>query len=364
MQQGFFPSPGSLQDKKPDQMKIFMTADAEIPVPPRLYGGIERIIASLIEEYRRRGHEVALAARADSTAEVDYFLGWPVGTSAGFSAFRTNAFALQKAVREFRPDIIHSFSRLLWLLPLLGSDIPRIMSYQRPPTGLTVAWSNRLHGRMLQFTGCSEHIAETGRSHGGGRWSAIPNFIDIAKFTFVPSVPADAPLVFLSRIESIKGVHNAIAVARASGRKLVIAGNKVESMEGIRYWESQVAPWIGRDGIEYVGPVDDVAKNALLGRAAAMIVPIEWEEPFGIVFAEALACGTPVISTRRGSLPEIVREGVTGFFIDSTESGVQAVNRLNSLDRAACRQDAVEHFSLDRISTRYLALYENAVKGY
>jgi glycosyltransferase involved in cell wall biosynthesis len=344
-------------------MKILLTADAEIPVPPRLYGGIERIIASLIEEYRGRGLEVGLAARADSTVNVDYFCPWPVGSSAGFRAFSANAAALKKAVAVFRPEVIHSFSRLLWLLPLLGSDIPRIMSYQREPTGRTVAWSNRLHGGLLQFTGCSEHIARTGSRVGGGRWTAIPNFIDAEKFTFVPAVPADAPLVFLSRIESIKGVHNAIAIARASHRRLLIAGNKVDSAEGMQYWESAVAPWIGRDGIEYVGPVDDEAKNALLGQAAAMVVPIEWEEPFGIVFTEALACGTPVISTHRGSLPEIIREGVTGFLIDSTESGVEAVNRLDTLDRAACRQDALDRFSLDKIGSRYLALYEKAIRG-
>jgi glycosyltransferase involved in cell wall biosynthesis len=124
-----------------------------------------------------------------------------------------------------------------------------------------------------------------------------------------------------------------------------------------------VAPHIGRDGIEYVGEMNDVQKNDLLGRAAAMIVPIQWDEPFGIVFAEAFATGTPVITCARGALPEIVTPGRTGFFIKGVEDGVAAVARIGELDRAACREVAETRFSLPVCAEMYLRLYADARKG-
>ena len=161
---------------------------------------------------------------------------------------------------------------------------------------------------VLRFTGCSDYIAACGR-RAGGDWQGIPNFFEIDALKFSPTVAPDAPLCFLSRVESIKGAHWAIEIARRTGHRLVIAGNHADSGAEGDYWRKEIEPWIGRDGIEYVGPVDDAQKNKVLGEARAMVVPIQWDEPFGIVFAEALACGTPVISCPRGSLPEIVRPG-------------------------------------------------------
>ena len=345
-------------------VRILLTADAELPVPPKLYGGIERVIASLIEEFRRRGHVVGLVAHGDSDVACDFFRPWPGLTSTGRADSLRNALALRRAAMDFHPDILHSFSRLAWLLPLrLPSPVacfpsfPLIMSYQREPSGRTVALSRKIHGDRLRFTACSEQLAEKGRQRGGGHWTGIPNFIDPAKFTFVPEVPADAPLVFLSRIEPIKGCHNAIAIAKASGRRLLIAGNRVETGSAAGYWDREIAPHLGKDGIEYVGTVDDAQKNELLGKAAAMVIPIEWDEPFGIVFAEALACGTPVLSTARGAVPEIVEHGVHGFMITDVGSGRDAVSRLDEIDRTACRGRVEEKFTLEKVAGDYLSLY-------
>jgi len=181
-------------------------------------------------------------------------------------------------------------------------------------------------------------------------------------YTFKPQVAEDAPLVFLSRLEPIKGVHGAIAAAQQSGRRLLIAGNRIDTPAGQDYWESQIAPHLNHQ-IEYIGPVNDQQKNDLLGQAAAMIVPIEWDEPFGIVFAEALACGTPIISTPRGSLPEIVRPGMDGFLVNSVDEAVAAIHQLSSLDRHNCRQRAETHFSATAIVEQYEALYERRVRG-
>src|SRR5262249_24404718 len=160
-------------------------------------------------------------------------------------------------------------------------------------------------------------------------------FVDTNFYRFRAKVRDDAPLVFLSRVERVKGAHTAIAVARGTGRRLIIAGNHAETGREFDYWTREIAPQLG-GRVEYVGPVDDAHKNALLGEAAAMIVPIEWNEPFGIVFTEALACGTPVISCGRGGLPEIVRPGIDGFLVNSVEEGCDAVINLHKIDRAAC----------------------------
>ena len=185
----------------------------------------------------------------------------------------------------------------------------------------------------------------------------IPTFTD-----FEPEVGQDAPLVFLSRVERIKGAHTAITVARRTGRRLIIAGNHASSGPELDYWTNEIAPHLG-GAIEYVGPVDDQQKNALLGQAAALIVPIEWNEPFGIVFAEALACGTPVISCPRGALPEIVRHGVDGFLVTTIEEACNAVAKIDKIDRRNCRKRVEDRFSATIVSAQYERLYEERLAG-
>ena len=338
--------------------RILLTADPFLPVPPVLYGGIERIIASLCEEYRRHQCSVALLALDGSDAQVDALYRWPRGPkklSGALALWRQQA-ALSDAIRDFRPDVLHSFSRLAYLGRHLLSKLPKVMSYQRAPSYKTTKWASKLARDSLVFTGCSRHLAQTG-SQSGGDWRAIPNFVDPRKFDFVNDVAHDAPLVFLSRLEQIKGVHNAIAIAKRARRRLLIAGNRVGSPEGVAYWKTQIEPHLGRDDIEYVGPVNDREKNVLLGTAAAMVVPIEWDEPFGIVFAESLACGTPVISTPRGAVPEIVEHGKHGFIVTSIDEGAAAVTELKKISRRACREHVEANFGVSIVAQRYLALY-------
>lgn len=342
-------------------MRLLLTADPEIEVPPRLYGGIERIVDVLVRRLRAAGHIVGLVARPGSSCPADTVFAWPGQSSLSRRDTVTNTRFLWKTVRAFEPDLVHSFSRVAYLLPLLRGRIPVVMSYQREPTRRTSGLAVKLaRPGVITFTGCSEYIARRGRP-AGGEWHGIPNFADTEALSFVPTVAADAPLVFLSRVEEIKGAHWAIEIARRTGRRLVIAGNhsKGNDPEG-EFWRRRIAPEIGRGGVEYVGPVDDVQKNALLGQARAMLVPIQWNEPFGIVFAESLACGTPVISCPRGALPEIVRQGIDGFLIDSIEEGCSAVERVAALDRGACRRQAEAHFSPGAVVARYLDLYSKA----
>lgn len=342
-------------------MRVLLTADPTIPVPPIHYGGIERIVAGLAEELKARGVEVGLLAHNESRAEVAQFYAWKSEALKGAKVAFTNTLTLLRAVRAFRPDLVHSFSRLGYLIPLLASKMPKLMSYQRLTGGRQISIAAALGGSSLHFTGCSKFIAAMGR-RSGGVWSAIPNFVDSGEFRFVLTVKSDAPLVFLGRIERIKGAHLAIAIAKLSGRELVIAGNRAAAGAELEYWEKEILPEIGRNGISYRGPVDDDQKIELLGKSSALVAPIEWDEPFGIVFVEALACGTPVISCPRGAVPEIVRDGVEGFLIDTVESGARAVEQLPSISRSACRQRVLESFSRQVVVDRYLELYEDLVR--
>ncbi len=341
-------------------MRILLTADPELPVPPKLYGGIERIVNLLVTGLQSRGHTVALVAHSDSTSPANQRFPWTGKQSQNQLDALRNTAALWAAVQQFQPDIVHSFSRILYLLPLLTSPIPKVMSYQRQPSSRTVSWAAKLAGSSLTFTGCSDHICRQGRA-SGGIWQPIHNCVELEKYTFQPTVASDAPLVFLSRVERIKGAHTAIAAAIQTGRRLLIAGNYGTTGEEGRYWQEEIVPHLGRDGIEYVGTVNDSQKNALLGKAAAMIVPIEWEEPFGIVFAEALACGTPVISCPLGALPEIVRLGIDGYLVNNLEEACTAIQNLPQIDRQNCRQRAEQCFSALVIVDKYEQLYHSLI---
>jgi glycosyltransferase involved in cell wall biosynthesis len=318
------------------------------------------MIDGLVCELRRRGHSVALLAKSGSTCAADVAFAWPATAAHTGRGLLRHALRLRSAVASFRPDVIHSFSRLAYLAAVLPSGRPKIMSYQGQIGPRQVRWARRLARTSLRFTGCSEYICQLGRP-GGGAWRAIPNFVDPSRFTFRPTVPADAPLVFLSRLERIKGPHLAIEIARRARRPLILAGNRSWEGPEAQYFDEQIAPCLGRDGITWVGEVDDSQKNELLGRAAALLVPIQWDEPFGIVFIEAMATGTPVLTCPRGALPEIVDPGQTGFFFEGVVDGALAVDRINQLDRAKCRRLVEEQFTASSCVDQYIALYEHAL---
>jgi glycosyltransferase involved in cell wall biosynthesis len=232
--------------------------------------------------------------------------------------------------------------------------LPKIQSYQR--AGLpwrSIRTARRLASTSMQFTACSSNVYRDAPARDA--WRTIFNGVDLAKYTFRADVGGDAPLAFLGRIEPIKGAHNAIAIAKAAGRRLIVAGNRVPAYED--YFASEIAPHIDGDRVQYLGPVDDAAKNALLCNSAALLMPIEWEEPFGIVMAEAMACGTPVIGFARGSIGEVLRNGVNGYVCRGKSDALWAVARIGAIDRHAVRQDCEHRFSSTVIVDQYERLY-------
>jgi glycosyltransferase involved in cell wall biosynthesis len=261
--------------------------------------------------------------------------------------------------RRHEFGVVHSFGRLAALSPVLALRwLPKIQSYQRA----RIPWrSIRTAARMarssMRFTACSSNVYRTVPARDGsfGRWHTVFNGVDLAKYTFRPAVGEDAPLAFLGRLEPIKGAHHAISIAKQAGRRLVIAGNQVAECSD--YFESAIAPYVKGDRVEYLGPVDDTAKDAMLSTSAALLMPIEWEEPFGIVMAEAMACGTPVIGFARGSVPEVVRHGVNGFVCRDVAEAASAVGRLGAIDRAAVRADCAQRFGSAVVVDAYERLY-------
>lgn len=342
---------------KPQPLRIALTADPELPVPPRLYGGIERIVDMLARELHARGHEVTLFAHPDSHT-AGSLIPWPGAnsTSKRDTAWNAATLAQQVAIRRF--DVLHSFSRIAYLTPILPFALPKLMTYQRAISPRTVGMGHRLSRGSLEFTAISEWMMRDVKQIG--RWSLVPNGVPLHTYTFCPAVAADAPFVFLGRIEEIKGPHLAIDIARRCGRRLLIAGNIPDDQ---RAWvEARVMPHVDGDWVRYVGPVDDVQKNALLGQAAAFLMPILWDEPFGIVMTEALACGTPVLGLHRGAVPEVVDDGITGFVRQTTDELVAAVAQLPTIDRAACRRAVETRYSETVVVDGYEALYRQAVQ--
>jgi glycosyltransferase involved in cell wall biosynthesis len=339
-------------------LRILVTADPEIPVPPRHYGGIERIIALLVDGLTARGHDVTLVAHPDSAAPCR-LVPWrglkstsPVDTAA-------NAAQVARAVWHFRPDVVQGFGRLGYLVPVLPLAVPKVMSYQRAITPRSVRLGGWLSRGTITWTGCSRRLIEPVQHLG--RWTVIHNAVPVDRFECRTTAERDAPLMFLGRIEAIKGTHLAIDVARRAGRNLVIAGNVPDAAEHQEYFRSQVAPAIDGTNVVYAGAVDDREKSHLLSRSAALLMPVLWEEPFGIVMAEALACGTPVIGLSRGAFPEVVDEGVTGFACRDVDAMVAAVGRVDVLDRAACRRAAEQRFSGPALVAAYENLYARVV---
>ena len=332
-------------------MHVALLADPVVPVPPTLYGGIERVMDMLARGLAERGHEVTLFAHPDSDS-AGQLVPYRGASVAGPLDVARNALSIGRLAFR-RPDVVHSFGRLALLAPLLPTGLPKIMSYQREPTLSQVERAVRLaRPGTLAFTGCAEHIAVQTRPFAPSY--AVYNGVPLETYTFRPGVSEDAPLVFLGRLDPEKGAHTAIAVAQQTGRRLVIAGNVPAKSEG--YFEASIRPHLS-DRIEYVGPVDDVQKDELLGRALAFLMPIEWEEPFGIVMAEALACGTPVIGTPLGSVPEVVIDGETGFVRDSVTGLAEAVEAVETIDRADCRRDCEARFSDRAIVEAYIEVY-------
>ncbi|MBB3057104.1 glycosyltransferase family 4 protein [Mucilaginibacter gotjawali] len=338
-------------------MRILLIMDPGIPVPPILYGGHERLVSLFAEEYQKLGHEVTLLAGPEShcSGKTVTFGTNDLGRSKQVR-FKEARF-VWKYLRKNRDnfDLIHNFGRLVYLLPILNSPVKKIMTYGRPVATGGIKIVNSLPNRNLIFTACSDNCVATGNIKG--HWETVYNAIDFSQYTLNYKVGTAAPLMFLGRLDRIKGAHTAIDAAKATNNQLVIAGNVSHTEEDQAYFKTVIEPQIDGTQIKYVGPLNDAEKNMQLGQAQALLFPIEWDEPFGMVMIEAMACGTPVIAFRRGSVPEVVENGITGFIVDDAAGLQQKIAEIDTIDRFLCRKTAMERFNAEVIAHNYLQLF-------
>lgn len=334
-------------------MKIAIIADPFIPVPPKNYGGIERMIDMLVDGLTNNGHHVILVAHADSTANCE-LIKYPTKSSLNL----IGKMRVIAKVRHFQPDIIHSFARLAYLALLLPKSYVKIMSYQREPTISQIKKALILAKKdTLTFTGCSNYISNQIKPFA----KAFTVYNGYPDKTYTPNfeINKSAPLLFLGRIEHEKGAHIAIEIAQKTGRKLIIAGNIPDKSKA--YFIEQIRPHLSEQ-IEFIGEVNDQQKNKILGESAALLMPILWNEPFGIVIVEAMACGTPVIALSAGAIPEIINDKKSGFVCNSVKEMVDAVNKLENIKREDVYENALK-FSQSSITNSYQDLYKLLLKN-
>ena len=342
------------------QLRIAQVAPPLEPVPPRGYGGTERIVGALVTELVTRGHDVTTFASGDSdvagrlSPTVERALR-PAGVRGDWAPwfYATIRQVLDRA-DEF--DVIHA--HLEWANPLLraASPVPVLSTFHGR---LDLPWAGRL---LADLPGAIAISRSQAASHPSVRWAGIVhNGLALQDAPF--RTDRDDALVFVGRVAPEKGIVEAIEVARLTGRPLRIIAKRPVLPAEIDYAEAAFEPALRSAGslVEDLGELSGTERDAVVAESHALLMPGRWPEPFGLAAIEALACGTPVLTHRVGALPEIIRDGVDGFFGDDVEHLAFLAGRVDELDRAAIRASVLERFSAARMATRYEALYLAAV---
>lgn len=341
-------------------MRIAQISPLFEAVPPKLYGGTERVVSSLTEELVAMGHDVTLFASGDSM------------TAARLAPMRDRALRLSSDVRDW----IATYQRMVELVYRRKDEFDvlhfhvdyfplSLFSRQKVPFVTT------LHGRLdlpefVETYGTFPRAPFVSISNSQRRPIPDLNWVGTVLHGVPPERLRPQPvkqeyLAFLGRVSPEKGVDRAIRIAGRAGLKLKIAA-KVDNADK-DYYEAVIAPLI-RDnaGVEFIGEINDAQKPEFLSGAHALIFPIDWPEPFGLVMIEALACGTPVIAFNRGAVPEVIDDGVTGFIVNDVDAAVAAVDKVRTLSRAAVRVTFDRRFTARRMAEDYIDVYQRLVQ--
>ena len=340
-------------------MRIAQVAPLYESVPPRLYGGTERVVSWLTEELVRQGHDVTLFASADSLTNANLIPLCPQALRLDPNCWDPIAHHIHQIeqVLQHREefDIVHFHidylhfptsrrQRLPHLTTLHGRlDIPDLVSLFREFSDMPVVSISDAQRQPLPWINWQGTVY-----HG------------MPEDKFVPSYDSGKYLAFLGRISPEKGSDQAIQIALRAGMPLKIAA-KVDRKDQ-DYFENQIKPLLNNSLIEFVGEISDLEKNEFLGNASALLFPIDWCEPFGIVLIEAMACALPVVAYPLGSVPEIIEDGVSGFLVHNVEKAARVLKNLSTVDRPACRRAFEERFSVKRMAHDYLAIYDRIIK--
>ena len=336
-------------------MRIAMVAPLAEAVPPKRYGGTERVVSVLTEELVKRGHDVSLFASGDSRTRARLVACTPKSLRLSGDELLPTASALIELADAYGSagefDLLHN--HVDWLaFPF--ARLARVPTISTVHGRLDLAPIRHTYDRFREQPLVAISDAQRAFLPDANWLATIHNGIALEHFQF-RSDPGDY-LVFLGRINAEKRPDRAIEIAGRVGMRLVIAA-KVDPVDR-DYYKDEIEPLIHRSPwVEYIGEVDEVQKDELLGHAYAYLFPIDWPEPFGLTMIEAMATGTPVVASRAGSVPEVVRHGVTGFICDDVDGMVKAVEDVAHLDRADCRADVDSRFSAEAMTDAYEAVY-------
>jgi len=341
-------------------MRIAQVAPLTEAIPPKLYGGTERVVHWITEELVALGHEVTLYASGDSRTSAKLEASWPRALRLDGSIRDPNA--LHMMMLERVRQQAHEFDILHFHL-----DYYPFSLFARQPTPFVTT----LHGRLdlpehqpLFATFPTLPLVSISNSqrrpvpHAG--WVRTIHH-GLPEKLLTPQPAKQEYFAFLGRIAPEKGVDRAVRIARECGIPLKMAA-KVDKADR-DYFEEKIRPQIDGKSVEYIGEINDTDKAAFLSGAVALLVPIDWPEPFGLVMIEAMACGTPVIAFNRGSVPEVIDDGLTGFIVEDEQGAIGAAYRLSELSRPAIRQRFEERFTARRMAQDYLSVYRSLMEG-
>jgi glycosyltransferase involved in cell wall biosynthesis len=347
------------------RMRVALLAPPWIPIPPPGYGGIELVVAELAGGLVRQGHDVALLAAPGSCsdAEVVTLLEDTHPDSIGDTMVDVDhvgrALAvIDDAAARGRPfQIVHDHSGYTLVAMADRVDVPVLHTMHGPFTDDSSTFYRR-HAGKVWLSALSRAQLDAG-PEGLRTVGAIPNPINVRAWPFAPD--KDDYLLWMGRMDTGKGPHRAIAAAREAGMPLVVAGPVQPGQQ--EFFEREVEPHIDGRAVRYVEEVGGKDKRDLFAGAAALLMPIRWPEPFGMVMVEAMACGTPVIAFPEGSAPEVVRDGTSGFIVDDEAAMADAVGRLGELDPARVRGWVEEQFDTDVVTRAYEGAYRQVIEA-
>jgi glycosyltransferase involved in cell wall biosynthesis len=347
-------------------MRIAQIAPIVERIPPKKYGGIERVIHALVEELVARGHDVTLFASGNSVTSGKLVSVVPKGLREvrnekdmyGFNTESLLNMGLAYARhREF--DIIHDHNPLLSLPTANIVQTPVVMTWHGPYEKYMIKYfKNFLRPHLVSLSRSQAALAPD-LTFAGTVYNGLP----MEEYPF--SKKHGDYLVFIGRIDMQKGVHLAMDAAIALNKKLIIAAKLDESVPEIKkYFDDYIAPRLKAHPklLSWIGEVNEKERNQLFRNALCLLHAVTWPEPFGLTLIEAGACGTPVVAFNRGAIPEIVEDGVTGFVVESVEEMVEAVRNIETIDRATCRARMLSRFSAKRMTDRYEAIYRKIIE--
>ncbi len=339
-------------------MRIAQIAPIALRVPPQKYGGTERIVYTLTEELIKKGHDVTLFATGDSLTSAKLISFYPQSLVEEHfpNPFNPNPISLLHVGKAYEMqdkfDIIHDH---------LGYISLPFASQSRTPVVMT------LHSAFNLLTK-RDYDSFTGPfyvSISNAQRKPIPylNYIGTVYHglnmeTYPFSEQSEGYLLYVGRITEAKGVHQALTVAKYLNLPLILAG-KVDP-DDIKYFEVRIKPFLNQK-IQFIGEVNEEERNQLMSKALAFLHPVMWREPFGLTLIESMACGCPVIAFRRGSIPEIIKHGKTGFIVEDTEEMVYSVTQIEKIKRIDCRRHVLENFNAIKMSEEYEKIYKQII---